>query len=91
MPVTHHRRVEVISGSEAFRPVAMAVGPSGEFYVTDWVFSSYELHQRGRLWKLKIDRSTSWFPAQSEPKNAETELADQVLSGKSKLDLPKLL
>ena len=49
-------RVEVITGSEAFRPVGMAVGPTGDFFITDWVFSSYELHKRGRLWRTG-DRS----------------------------------
>lgn len=83
-------RVDVITGSEAFRPVGMAVGPTGDFFVTDWVFSSYELHKRGRLWKLEIDRSSKWFPAQSEPMNVAAETALQLREGKSKPDLKAL-
>ena len=84
------QRVEVISGSESFRPVAMAPGANGEFYVTDWVFSSYELHKRGRLWKLEIDRA-DWFDAQPEPMNQAATAAQQLREGKSKLDQQGLL
>ena len=83
-------RLEVITGSEAFRPVGMAVGPAGDFYITDWVFSSYELHKRGRLWKLEIDLSSPWFQAQVEPMNAAAEMAQQLREGKSQPDLKKL-
>lgn len=85
------QRVELITGSEAFRPVAMAVAPNGDFYVTDWVFSSYELHKRGRLWKLEIDRSATWFKPDIEPMNAEAKSAQQLRDGKSKLDTKSLL
>lgn len=83
-------RVEVLAGSEYFRPVAMAVGRTGDFFVTDWVFSSYELHGRGRLWKLEIDRASDWIKAEPEPLNAETRLAQQLRSGQSKADLKQL-
>ncbi len=60
------RRVEVITGSEAFRPVAMAVAPGGAYYVTDWVFSSYELHKRGACGNWK---STSPRPGLRPPRS----------------------
>ncbi|MCC6509474.1 MAG: c-type cytochrome, partial [Pirellulaceae bacterium] len=91
-------RVEVISGSEYFRPVAMAPVPANvpsssksayTFYVTDWVFSSYELHGRGRLWKLEIDKAP-WVKAEPEPRNAEALQAQQLRSGQSQADLPAL-
>jgi len=89
------QRVEVLSGSEYFRPVGMAVGPTAqssyEYFVTDWVYSSYELHQRGRLWKLEIDKSAAWVKAAVEPLNAETKLAQQLRSGQSKADLKQLI
>ncbi len=85
------QRIEVITGSEYFRPVAMAPGSHGEFYVTDWVFSSYELHQRGRLWKLEIDREQSWFKREPEPINDAAKLAQQVREGTQKKTLPELL
>jgi len=84
------QRVEVLSGSEFFRPVAMAVGPAGEFYVTDWVFSSYELHGRGRLWKLEIDKSSTWVKAEPEPMNADAKRAKQLRDGESTADVKTL-
>lgn len=84
------QRIEVITGSESFRPVAMASGADGEFYITDWVFSSYELHKRGRLWKLEIDRTAAWFRHDIEPLNAEALKAKQLREGELKLDLNAL-
>lgn len=86
------QRVEVLQGSEYFRPVGMAQGPDGSFYVTDWVFSSYELHQRGRLWKLEIDESASpWLKPDPEPMNAEAQFAQQLRDGKVKPVLTQLM
>ncbi len=79
------RRVEVLSGSESFRPVAMAQASETTYFVTDWVFSSYELHQRGRLWKLEIDPQAEWFSKGAEPPNAEARLAQELRQGRSSL------
>lgn len=85
------QRVEVLRGSEYFRPVDMAAAPDGNFYLTDWVFSSYELHQRGRLWKLEIDRSASpWVKPSPEPMNAEAKFAQQLRAGEVAPPLPQL-
>ncbi len=84
------QRIEVITGGEAFRPVAIAAATDGTYYVTDWVFSSYELHKRGRLWKLEIDRPAQWIKSETEPMNAEARLADELRKGSSKLELKKL-
>jgi KDO2-lipid IV(A) lauroyltransferase len=51
----------------------MAPGPDGAFYLTDWVFSSYPIHGRGRLWKLEIEKQP-WI-AKSEPETPEAALA----------------
>ncbi len=76
------QRIELLRGSEFFRPVCIAAGADGAFYLTDWVFSSYEVHGRGRLWKLEIDRqnATSIKP-QPEPINEAAQLAKVLRTG----------
>ncbi len=85
------KRVEVVSGSEYFRPVAMAVGPTNEYFLTDWVFSSYEVHGRGRLWKLEVDRSSDWVQPLPEPINELARLAQQLREGNGTQSLEELL
>ena len=42
----------VISGGENFRPVGLALAPDGSLYFSDWVDKSYQLHGKGRVWRL---------------------------------------
>ena len=84
-------RIEVLRGGEYFRPVCIAPGPDGAFYLTDWVFSSYELHGRGRLWKLEIDPSlATWRKPSFDPPNAAANLAASLREGKAKFTIPQL-
>jgi hypothetical protein len=65
-------RVPIVAGGAMFRPTSIARVAEGVFYVTDWVFGSYPLHQRGRVWKLEIDAAAAdaWLqPARPEPPN----------------------
>jgi putative membrane-bound dehydrogenase-like protein len=64
-------RHELVSGGEHFRPTCMARGPDGSFYLADWVYSSYAVHRRGRIWKLAIDPAAATWLAPDWP--AETE------------------
>lgn len=43
----------VIVGDEDFRPVGMAVAPDGSLVISDWVDKSYELHGKGRIWRVR--------------------------------------
>ncbi len=43
----------VIVGDEDFRPVGMAVAPDGSLVISDWVDKSYELHGKGRIWRVQ--------------------------------------
>jgi putative membrane-bound dehydrogenase-like protein len=43
----------IVRGGEDFRPVAMAPGPDGGVYFTDWVDKSYPVHGKGRIWRLR--------------------------------------
>lgn len=86
------RRIELLKGSDFFRPVCMAPGPDGAFYLTDWVFSSYQVHSRGRLWKLEIDRSAAtWMLPAPQPMNAPALLARRMRDGTAELTISQLL
>lgn len=86
------QRIEVLRGGEYFRPTGIALGNDGAYYMTDWVFSSYELHGRGRLWKLEIDASqANWVKSSMEPPNDAARLAKELREGESKLEMPQLI
>jgi putative heme-binding domain-containing protein len=69
-------RLPLVKGSDFFRPTGMAMGPDGSIYLNDWVFSSYPIHSRGRLWKLEIDRAAAtWMKAEADPLNDAARLA----------------
>lgn len=82
-------RIPLVKGSDFFRPVCMAPGPDGAFYLTDWVFSSYPIHGRGRLWKLEIEKQP-WI-AQSQPETSEAAIAKKLREGREKLSTADLL
>lgn len=77
-------RIGLIQGSDFFRPTGMAPGPDGAFYFVDWVFSSYPIHGRGRLWKLEIDKTAAtWMKPQSDPMNDAARHAKVLRGGKA--------
>jgi putative membrane-bound dehydrogenase-like protein len=82
-------RIPLVKGSDFFRPVCMAQGPGGAFYLTDWVFSSYPIHGRGRLWKLEIEKQP-WI-AEKQPETPEAALAKKLRAGIEKLETSQLL
>jgi len=44
--------VPLIVGGTNFRPVGLAQAPDGSLYCTDWVLQDYNVHQRGRIWRI---------------------------------------
>lgn len=57
-------RTGLVSGGDHFRPTCMARGPDGALYLADWVYSSYTIHGRGRIWRLTIDEAAAaWLGA----------------------------
>ncbi|MCH2368904.1 MAG: hypothetical protein MK554_17050, partial [Planctomycetes bacterium] len=46
------RREIIVRGDENFRPVGIATAPDGSVYISDWVDKSYNVHGRGRIWRL---------------------------------------
>ena len=76
-------RLPLVKGSDFFRPTGMTEGPDGSFYLNDWVFSSYPIHSRGRLWKLEIDRAAAtWMKAEADPLNDAARLAADLREGR---------
>tara|TARA_R110002096_G_scaffold206192_7_gene392341 strand:- start:7669 stop:10110 length:2442 start_codon:yes stop_codon:yes gene_type:complete len=75
-------RIELVRGSTHFRPTCFAEGEDGVFYFTDWVFTAYTLHQRGRLWKLKIDCKAEWLkPETPAAPTSGRQLANALRNG----------
>jgi len=84
-------QVELLEGSDFFRPTCLTAGPDGAFYFNDWVFSSYPIHGRGRLWKLEIDKTkATWLKPEPEPMNDAARLAKSLREGKAKLSTAQL-
>lgn len=56
--------IPVVTGGENFRPVGLALAPDGSLFFSDWVDKSYQLHGKGRVWRLsaknppKLNRPT---------------------------------
>ena len=54
----------VVEGGESFRPVGIALAPDGSLYVSDWVDRSYQLHGKGRVWRIRASAS---YAAEAAP------------------------
>jgi putative membrane-bound dehydrogenase-like protein len=42
----------VVTGGENFRPVGIAIAADGSLFVSDWMDKSYNLHGKGRIWRI---------------------------------------
>jgi putative membrane-bound dehydrogenase-like protein len=42
----------VLRGDQNFRPVGLALAPDGSLIFSDWVDKSYNVHGKGRVWRL---------------------------------------
>src|SRR5580698_6804570 len=42
----------MIVGGENFRPVGVALAPDGSVFITDWVLKDYNVHGKGRIWRI---------------------------------------
>lgn len=70
-------RIPLVTGGDMFRPTCVARASEGVYYFADWVFGSYPIHQRGRVWKLEIDAKATgdWLQlavAREVPKDTTT-------------------
>ncbi len=69
----------VVVGGEDFRPVGIALAPDGSLFYSDWVDKSYELHGKGRIWRLRNRERASRPPSPSSTV-AEQKAAEPVAS-----------
>jgi putative membrane-bound dehydrogenase-like protein len=86
-------RVEIISGSDPFRPTCIVRASPTTFYLSDWVGGSYELHGLGRIWRLDVDlKKADWIgSADSEQPNEAARLAERLRKGTESLSQNRLL
>jgi putative membrane-bound dehydrogenase-like protein len=76
------QRIELLRGSDMFRPTGMVRKNDREYYFADWVSPSYELHGMGRLWKLTIDPDRAdWLVKEPQEWTPEAQLAERLRSG----------
>lgn len=78
-------RIALIRGGLDFRPTGISQTSPTEFYLADWVHGSYEIHGKGRVWKLEVEPDeASWL--RSTELTAPTDaavLAEKLRSGNS--------
>lgn len=86
-------RITLVRGGDFFRPTCIAAESDTTFYLTDWVVGSYEIHGRGRVWRLTIDpQKADWLEKTSiEPATDEARLARELRTGERTLDVRELL
>jgi len=76
----------VLRGDENFRPVGLALAPDGSLYFSDWVDKSYNLHGKGRVWRLsaknppRLNRPDDPIAALSSPHGPLREAAARKLT-----------
>ena len=86
-------RVSLISGSLDFRPTCIVKQSPTVYYLTDWVVGSYQLHRKGRIWKLEID-TTANTDLKDEglvPPTSEAILATRLRQGGDGIETKRLM
>ena len=69
----------LVRGGNDFRPSGIAAAPDGSLLVSDWVDGAYEVHGKGRVWRVRGAAAKSDAPMPRT--EAETQLA-AMLDGK---------
>jgi putative membrane-bound dehydrogenase-like protein len=70
----------IVQGDHRFRPTGMAQMPDGSLVISDWVDSSYPVHGKGRVWRLR-GYPTKIVPVEA---NADETKLKTLLAGKAK-------
>ena len=86
------KRVTLVNGADSFRPVCISRVSDTQYYLTDWVGGSYELHGFGRIWRLDIDpNKADWIgePGVPEP-TKEAKLAETLRAGASDFSIDEI-
>ena len=74
----------VVVGGDDFRPVGIAAAPDGSLYISDWVDKSYDLHGKGRIWRLRNSRKKAPAPRELDPARLSA-IKLQMLAGAGKV------
>ena len=84
--------VEVlVEGGSNFRPIGLAAAPDGSVFISDWVDVSYNVHGKGRLWRLqpKAAKFAAGSPLALKP-NADRRRMKELHDAMSPFELPRL-
>jgi putative membrane-bound dehydrogenase-like protein len=49
----HSQPEPIVTGNEDFRPVGVCTDKIGNLWATDWVDKSYNVHGKGRIWRVR--------------------------------------
>ncbi len=81
----------LVKGGDNFRPVGIGLAPDGSIFFTDWVDKSYEIHGKGKLWRLRAKTPGTKPVATNAPKDTPAlKRMNEVLKVSSKEALPAL-
>ena len=87
------KRITIAQGDRNFRPTCIASGNDHDFYFTDWVKGSYEIHGQGRVWRVRFDPKviSSWTaPDSSAPSITDGKEQDLQANRQDRLAKQKI-
>lgn len=72
-------REVVVQGNADFRPTGLAAAPDGSLYFGDWELKDYEVHGKGRIWRLTLpkDELDQKFPPLSADEQRVAAITDE--------------
>ena len=87
------QQIPLVSAAELFRPTCITKADDTTFYLADWVWGTYQLHGRGRVWKVEIDPRIAdwWISHELEPPNQAATIAKGLRHGQITKPLAELL
>ena len=87
------KQVSLVRGGNHFRPTCITQVSPTLFYLTDWVFGSYQLHGRGRVWKLEIFPDTAdWLgPMELPSENQQAQVVRKLQAQENTFSTRELL
>ncbi len=69
----------LVRGGDDFRPSGIAQAPDGSLVMSDWVDHSYEVHGKGRVWRVRAKQpQTSAAPLPRIVRNADESAMDTL-------------
>jgi putative membrane-bound dehydrogenase-like protein len=74
----------LVRGGNDFRPVGIAPGTNGDVYLSDWVESSYPVHGKGRIWRIRPKERAGDGPANPAPMESDVRGRFRALAAASR-------